>query len=129
MDELLTLAETVELHWPRGPITVFYRKHPWSRKQAANGTVYSLQHLSRFCRNFAEDEETGWYPNIKIPKKVDVPAGRVKKLARTFSAKSFSACFTALSVFAPPFPWLSRSTSRDTGFRMCWCGRPLIPAV
>ena len=49
MDELLTLAETVELHWPRGPITVPTLRTAIRDGQLAVCTVAGKFFLTRRC--------------------------------------------------------------------------------
>jgi len=78
------------LAWYVEQRSAFYLAHPWSRKEAANGAVTSLQSLKKFLKRWAQDEETGWCPNIKIPKKVPVRAGRV--LERWEQARLLLAC-------------------------------------
>jgi hypothetical protein len=53
----------------------FYLAHPESRNSAVNGAVAVLRGLRRFCQDYAEDEETGWWPDIKIPEGEDIPPG------------------------------------------------------
>lgn len=45
----------------------YYLARPEDRRSAANGAVALLRALARFCETYAQDEETGWYPQIKIP--------------------------------------------------------------
>lgn len=68
----------------------FYDQHPWSRRQAANGAATSLSELKRVCKEFSENEETGWWPNIRVPQSVVVPAGRV--IERWEQARLLKAC-------------------------------------
>lgn len=70
--------------------TPFYLKRPKSRRLAANGAATYLSRLRKFLKLWATDEETGWCPSIKVPKRLKVAAGRV--LERSEQARMLMAC-------------------------------------
>jgi hypothetical protein len=70
--------------------SAFYLAHPESRRSAANGAVVALRGLLRFCKDFAQGEETAWYPDIHIPSGEEIPAGDFFR--RSQQAAALLAC-------------------------------------